>query len=130
MRSYVDQMTSFNFGKNVNDDQFGLFSEPKKPEKEIVEDNSIPIIVPNDNIEQVALIEKGEWWENHWKGMPEYKSEDLMPFKTIYVHFRNRADMEKFAKVMEQTLTLDTQSIWYPELEIQDLLKKKYVDTK
>ena len=104
----------------------------KKPEKkkEEPQDDSIPVIVPVDNVEQPMLLETGEWWENHWKGMPEYKSEDLMPFKTIYVHFENRKDMDAFAKLLNQTITLDTQSIWYPELEIQNLINKKYVDTK
>lgn len=109
--------------------QLNMFEKPKE-EKEIIEDNSIPVIVPNDNIEQPVLLETGEWWEEHWKQMPEYKSEDLMPFKTIYVHFENRKNMEDFAKLLKQTITLETQSIWYPELEIQDLMKKKYVDTK
>ena len=119
--------TDFNFGAN---EQRGLFDEPKKVEKPIPVDDSIPVITPTDNVEQVSLIDKGEAWENEWKGMPEFVSRDLMPFKTIYVHFENRKDMEEFANLIGQKLTLETQSIWYPELEINDLISKKYVDTK
>lgn len=79
---------------------------------------------------QKSLFEKGEAWEEHWKGMPEFKSEDLMPFKTIYVHFENREHLAAFAKLLRQNITMETQSIWYPELTVQDLMKKKYVDTK
>lgn len=105
-------------------DQMKMFQPPEQEP-----DDSIPEIKPID-AQQPFLIETGEWWENHWKGMPEYKSEDLMPFKTIYVHFETRENMDKFAKFIDQNITLDTQSIWYPEMEMQHLMNKKYKDTK
>lgn len=122
-----NKQNSFDFGFNVEKKEPSLFDTPKVEE---VVDESIPVIVPNDNIEQPALIEAGEWWQEHWKEMPEYKSQDLMPFKTIYVHFENRKDMEDFARLVKQTITLETQSIWYPELEVQKLINKKYVEKK
>jgi len=76
---------------------------------------------------QILLIDIGEWWEEHWKGMPEFVQKDLTPFKTIYVHFETRKDMEAFAKLMNQPITLDTPSIWYPEAETNDFSKKRYV---
>lgn len=123
-----NKQNSFDFGFNTEKNQQSLFETPQIEEEK--SDDSIPVIVPNDNIEQPALIEAGEWWEQHWKEMPEYKSQDLMPFKTIYVHFESRKEMEEFARLVKQTITLETQSIWYPELEIQKLINKKYVDTK
>src|SRR5712671_4073293 len=45
---------------------------------------------------QNVLFDKGEWWEEHWKGMPEFVQSDLEPFKTIYVHFEKREDMSAF----------------------------------
>lgn len=122
--------TSFNFGHN-EDEQGSLFSEPKKESPPLPPvDDKPPVIQSLETAEQVSLIEKGEWWENDWKGMPEFVSKDLMPFKTIYVHFESREQMEKFAALVNQNITLETQSIWYPELEVQDLLQKRYVDTK
>lgn len=76
---------------------------------------------------QALLVDKGEKWEDEWKGMPEFKQEDLQPYKTIYVHFADRKDMEKFAKLVKQTITLNTRSVWYPEAEIGRIATKKYV---
>lgn len=121
-------MTSFNFGDN--DKQPKLFEPPEpEPEPERPVDDSIPVIKPPDDQPQPKLMETGEGWDNLWKDMPEYKSEDLMPFKTIYVHFETREHMEAFAKLLNQKITLETQSVWYPELEINDLINKKYIDT-
>jgi hypothetical protein len=78
--------------------------------------------------EQVALIETGEKWEEEWRGMPEFVQEDLSPWKSIYVHFEKREDMERFAKVVKQKIGLNTRSIWYPEAEIGTIQTKRYVD--
>ena len=76
---------------------------------------------------QIPLFDKGEWWEEHWKGMPEFEQKDLMPYKTIYVHFENREDMEAFSKLVGQTIGLNTKSVWYPEADIAHW-DKKWVD--
>lgn len=60
--------------------------------------------------------------------MPEFVQNDLMPFKTIYVHFESKIDMESFAELVEQTLTMNTKSIWYPEMTIDKLSRKRYID--
>jgi hypothetical protein len=77
---------------------------------------------------QVSLFDKGEWWQEFWKGMPEFVQEDLTPVKTIYVHFETREDMEAFAKLVDQPLTMNTRSIWYPEAEIGRIANKRYID--
>ena len=78
---------------------------------------------------QVALIDVGEKWEEHWRGMPEFVQENLTPYKSITVHFEKRKDMETFAKLVAQRITLDTKSIWYPEDEGNDFSKMRYVDS-
>jgi hypothetical protein len=77
--------------------------------------------------EQVALFDKGEWWTEHWRGMPEFEQKDFMPFKTIYVHFENREDMEKFAKLVGQNIHMTTKSIWYPEAELDEVSKFRWI---
>lgn len=64
---------------------------------------------------QIPLINIGEWWEEHWKQMPEFVQKDLQPWKSIYVHFENREDMEAFEKLVGQRVNLTTKFIWYPE---------------
>lgn len=79
--------------------------------------------------EQQPLIEVGEKWEECWRGMPEFVQEDLAPWKSIYVHFETREDMERFAKLVKQKIGLNTRSIWYPEAEIGRMATKRYVDS-
>jgi hypothetical protein len=67
-------------------------------------------------------------WEEHWKGMPEFVQKDKPPFKSIFLHFRNKEDYVAFAKLIEQNLTDKTKSIWYPKLEIDDNMLKRWIE--
>ena len=78
--------------------------------------------------EQIPLLDVGEWWQDHWKAMPEFVQKDLMPFRTIYVHFECRAHMDQFSKLVEQPIGLNTKFIWYPEAELAESASKRYVD--
>lgn len=77
--------------------------------------------------QQLSLIDVEEWWEEHWQGMPEFVQEDLMPWRSITVHFRNREDFDKFAELVQQRMTKLTPSIWFPEYKIQKRTSK-YID--
>lgn len=110
---------------------------PDEPERPTLSDDKLETVVVCLTEEalaafvepsQAALIETGERWEEAWGGMPEFKQDDLAPWKSIYVHFESREDMEKFAKLVKQTITLNTRSIWFPEAEIGRLATKKYVE--
>jgi len=81
-----------------------------------------------NNAKQIQLIQPGEWWEEAWDGMPEYVSEDLTPFKSIFVHFENREAMRLFADLVGQTITLKTKAIWHPKAEIGRFANKRYVE--
>lgn len=74
---------------------------------------------------QLGLFE-GEWWDEHWKQMPEFVQKDLTPLKSIQVHFETVDDMRAFAKLVGQTITMNTRSIWYPEAEIGRYADKVY----
>lgn len=65
--------------------------------------------------EQPLLFEKGEWWDEHWQGMPEYKSENLKPYRTLLVHFSTPEDVKEFQKVIGQKVMLNQRWIWFPE---------------
>jgi hypothetical protein len=78
--------------------------------------------------EQTPLFDKGEWWEESWKGMPEFVQKDLEPFKSIYVHFETREDMNAFSALVGQKVGVDTRSIWYPEAEIGRYSNKRFID--
>ena len=59
---------------------------------------------------------KDEVWKKEWKNMPEFVQEDVSPFKAIMVNFENKQDMEAFAKLVGQGITMKTQSIYYHHL--------------
>lgn len=87
---------------------------------------------PFDSGRQEGLFaeDPSETWRAHWRGMPEFVQEDLTPWKTIYVHFERREDLEAFASVVGQRINLSTRSIWYPEAEIGRFAGKRYVDSE
>lgn len=61
-----------------------------------------------------------------WDDMPEYEQDNLMPHRTIYVHFRNEEDVHAFFKIMHQSFTPQTKTIWHPKLVIMENKNKRY----
>jgi hypothetical protein len=80
------------------------------------------------NIEQPVLFETEEDWRKEWQDMPEFIQEDEMPFRTIYVHFKSQSDINNFAKLMQQQITGETKSLWFPKAIIGGYFNKRYVD--
>jgi hypothetical protein len=72
--------------------------------------------------------------EKLWVGMPEFEQKDNPPYKTIYLHFRNKEDFEEFQKKykaqmdVEQNITPKTKSMWYPHLSIDQNSLKRYFE--
>lgn len=84
-----------------------------------------------DDGEQLSLpgdFELQEAWEEEWQDMPEFIQEDLMPWRTLYVHFENIEGVNKFSKLVEQKLTDATKYIWYPEVEPIKASDYRYTD--
>jgi len=67
-------------------------------------------------------------FDEHWQDMPEYTQGDLTPELSIIVHFNNAEDRQAFAKLVNQTITYRTKSIWYPKAEIGVVKDKRWVD--
>ena len=75
-----------------------------------------------------GFFEDLEWWKKEWQGMPEFIQEDLTSFHSIIVCLENEDDISKFSKLIDQTVTERTQSIWYPVAEIGRITNKRYID--
>jgi hypothetical protein len=65
--------------------------------------------------------------------MPEFEQKDNPPFKTLYLHFRNKQDFDefrtKYAQVDdEQTITDKTKSMWYPHLDKDENSLKRWFE--
>lgn len=76
--------------------------------------------------EQLALFDVAPDWKATWKGMPDFNQRDLTPWQSTIVHFKNREDRAAFSKLLGQTITDDTKSLWYPKAEIGHYVDKRY----
>jgi hypothetical protein len=64
----------------------------------------------------------------HWRGMPEFEQDDKTALQSIHVHFKTKRDVEDFARLINQTITEKTRSLWYPFIEIETYADKSYSD--
>jgi hypothetical protein len=71
-------------------------------------------MVDSDVLDKLGLNFEDIDYEEAWKGMPEYESEDKTAFRTIYVHFDNQDSVDAFSKLIDQTITNKTKYLWYP----------------
>lgn len=62
-----------------------------------------------------------------WQAMPTCVSEDQTAWGSVRVNFASAEDQQQFAKLIGQTLTDKTRSIWYPPAEIGHYADKVYV---
>lgn len=76
--------------------------------------------------ELAALAGVADNPEEHWKGMPGFDHEEQGAWKSLTVNFKNKADLEAFARLVNQTITDRTRSIWYPPAEIGRYADKAY----
>jgi hypothetical protein len=62
-----------------------------------------------------------------WEGMPEYENENITPFRSINVRFRNEKDIKEFCDLIGQKITNETKSIWHPKLKQNDFISEAYI---
>lgn len=85
----------------------------------------MPYAKPNK--EQEVLFGEQESWKEEWQGMPEFEQQNLLPTYSVRVNFASYEDLQRFSKLMQQTITTKTQSIWFPKQEREMLSNKRYV---
>lgn len=61
-----------------------------------------------------------------WVGMPEFHQEDKTAYRSIKVHFKDKAAMEAFEEAIGQKLPDNAGYLWYPEMEIERFADKRY----
>lgn len=67
-------------------------------------------------------------YDKEWQDMPEFVQEDLMPWKTLKVHFETAEDLRAFSEIVKQKILPTAQYIWYPEIEKQSVSNLRWVD--
>jgi hypothetical protein len=60
--------------------------------------------------------------------MPEYEQKNLLPVYSLRVNFDSVESLQAFSKLIGQSLTTKTSSVWYPVQEKATLTDKRYVD--
>ena len=67
---------------------------------------------------------------SEWKGMPDFESNNIGPYRQIIVSFASEEDIEAFSKLIGQPITPKAKSLWFPAAEIGIYHDKRYVDSK
>jgi hypothetical protein len=75
----------------------------------------------------MSLLDVDPTWKEAWKAMPDFHQNNLEPWQQIIVSFKNREDRNVFAKLINQPLTDDTRSLWYPKAEACSYMDKRFV---
>lgn len=78
--------------------------------------------------DQITLFNIDEAWKKEWLDMPEFIQEDLLPIKSLIIHFETLGDMVEFSHLLKQRMTPNTKSIWYPEVTELSRINKRYYD--
>jgi hypothetical protein len=65
--------------------------------------------------------------ETEWRGMPEFNQPDNGAFRQIIVSFDDQAGVDAFEKLIGQTLTDKTKSLWFPPRERNNVVDIFYV---
>lgn len=68
-------------------------------------------------------------WKSMWKGMPEFIQEDLQAEHSIKINFMSLDDFQEFKKLLNQSMSEKTKSVWFPAIE-QDRQNLRYVADK
>lgn len=66
-------------------------------------------------------------WEIEWQGMPEFRNENHQ-YMQIVVHFKEEEDVNEFSKLLKQTITDKTKSIWFPKPGKKASLRYKTIE--
>lgn len=77
-----------------------------------VEDVALSQLLKNLSEEMPPVVEFNV--AEHYRGMPAYDNENRPPFKQIIVSFENAEDMERFGRLLDIPLTMQTKGCWYP----------------
>lgn len=67
----------------------------------------------------LSFLEQEEMFvmDEEWEGMPEFIQENEKVYQSVLVKFETKEHFKEFEKLMKQTITDRTKSIYYPKRE-------------
>ena len=74
--------------------------------------------IANSNIFDVD--ESGDV-ENEWRGMPEFNQPNNGAYRQVIVSFEDEAGIAEFFRLIKQSYTDKTKSVWFPDREMNRL---------
>lgn len=93
----------------------------------------VPDLGPDFDIDLLGMksffldaSERGTDPNKEWSGMPEFTQDDKTAYQSVALHFHNQKAIDQFSKLIKQTITEKTRSIWYPEKIIDKAFDKRY----
>jgi len=69
----------------------------------------------SDQIDMFPTFENE--WEKEWHDMPEFLQQNTEPVQQIIVSFQTYHHVKMFAQMIDQNLTPNTKSVWFPKKE-------------
>jgi hypothetical protein len=61
------------------------------------------------------------FYELHWQNMPEFHQPDSGAARQITHYFKSDKEVQAFAKLIDQNITKQTNSVWFPYREKNDV---------
>jgi hypothetical protein len=75
------------------------------------------------DLRKLSIHELGELFPEG--GIPKFPQDDLKPWQTVRVHFKDEEGMKSFSDLVGQEITPITKMIWYPKAAIGSVVTKR-----
>ena len=69
----------------------------------------------NDQINMFPDFENE--WEKEWHSMPEFIQQNTEPIQQIIISFQTYDHVKRFGEMLDQNVTANTKSLWFPKKE-------------
>src|SRR5688572_7055334 len=53
--------------------------------------------------------------------LPAFRQDDMRPYQSVKIRFRNKEDRDRCAALSDLTLTSETKEVWWPKAEIRNI---------
>lgn len=95
--------------------------------------NKEEVVTLFDDEPIVPQTEEEAWeqlhWEEAWKGMPSYQSDNLVAAKKLIVNFSSEEDFNDFCqKLGFEHVSMSTKSTFYPERKPNNMSIFRWID--
>lgn len=68
--------------------------------------------------------------ETEWRGMPEFNQPDNSAYRQVIVSFEDEEGVAEFFKLINQSYTSKTKSVWFPDRETNKVADLFYYDDR